>query len=208
MRILVAEDDAVSRRALELTLKQWGYEVLLAGDGAEAWQVLQEKEIPELAIVDWMMPALDGLELCRKVRQSPQTTPLYIILLTARHSKDDVIQGLDAGADDYITKPFDRNELLARVKVGRRVVGFQTSLAKRAQELADLLARMKRLQGLLPICSYCKRIRDDQNYWQQVESYVSEHSEAEFSHGICPDCYDRVVKPKFERSADRRETSQ
>ncbi len=199
MKILVAEDDAVSRYALETTLKKWGYEVLVVTDGAQAWGALQSEQAPELAIIDWMMPEIDGLELCHKIRALMRVPPTYVVLLTARTAKNDIVRGLDAGADDYMTKPFDRDELRARVQVGGRVIELQKNLASRVHELERALGRVKRLQGLLPICSYCKRIRDDQNYWKQVEAYISEHSEAEFTHGICPDCYDKVVKPKFAR---------
>ena len=106
--------------------------------------------------------------------------------------------GLDAGADDYLAKPFDRNELRARVQVGVRVVELQRHLAEHIKELETALSQVKQLQGILPICSYCKKIRDDQNYWQRVESYISDHSEAEFSHSICPSCYEDVVKPELE----------
>jgi sigma-B regulation protein RsbU (phosphoserine phosphatase) len=115
---------------------------------------------------------------------------------------------LEAGADDYLTKPFDPQELRARIKVGERILGLQTSLAERVTELEDALSRVKQLQGLLPICSYCKKIRDDQNYWEQVESYISKHTEAQFSHGICPDCYAQFVTPDIERLAKRKEEEQ
>ena len=124
--------------------------------------------------------------------------PVYIILLTALGGRQNIIQGLQAGADDYITKPFDREELRARLEVGRRIVELQRSLAERVQQLEDALARVKQLQGLVPICSYCKKIRNDQNFWQQVDTYVSEHSEAQFSHGICPECYEKIVKPELD----------
>ncbi len=202
MKILIAEDEVISRRMLEVTLRKWGYDVVVASDGAEAWRLLQGEDAPELAILDWMMPGMDGLELCRKIRRHLQTLPTYIILLTARQSKDDIVQGLEGGADDYIAKPFDQEELRARVQGGMRVVELQRSLAARVRELEEALARVKQLQGLLPICSYCKKIRDDQNYWQQVESYISGHSEAQFSHSICPSCYDRFVKPELEKARE------
>jgi DNA-binding response OmpR family regulator len=199
MRILIAEDDAVSRRRLEATLRKWGYEVLAVEDGLAAWEVLQGEMPPPLAILDWMMPGMDGIEVCRKVRERSPSRPLYIIVLTARGSREDVVAGLQAGGDDYVTKPFDREELHARVKVGLRVLQLQMNLADRVRELEEALARVKQLQGLLPICSYCKKIRDDQNYWQQVEGYISEHSEAVFSHGICPDCFEKFVKPELNK---------
>jgi sigma-B regulation protein RsbU (phosphoserine phosphatase) len=194
MRILIADDDPVSLLALEATLRKRGHTVLTAADGAEAWQILQEADPPPLAILDWMMPALDGVELCRRIRAAPALKTLYMILLTSRDSREHLIEGLQAGANDYITKPFDREELKARVNVGVEVVRLQTELQCRVRELEDALASVKQLQGMLPICSYCKKIRDDANCWEQLERYISRHSETRFSHGICPDCLASVLK--------------
>jgi DNA-binding response OmpR family regulator len=205
MEILIAEDDAVSRRLLELCLIRWGYEVVIAKDGIEALQILSREDRPALAILDWMMPGMDGLELCRKVRENQEMQPVHIILLTARNGKADVLLGFEAGADDYISKPFDREELRARVQVGVRLVELQRKLAERVKELTHALEQVKQLQGLLPICSYCKKIRDDNNYWQKVESYIGQHSEAQFSHGICPDCFETVVKPELQKLVPREE---
>jgi CheY-like chemotaxis protein len=199
MRVLIAEDDLVSRRVLAATLDKFGYEVVVATDGAEAWDALRRADAPHLAILDWMMPEIDGLELCRRVRNLPTATPPYLILLTAKSGKEDVVTGLDAGANDYLTKPFDRAELRARVQVGAQVLELQENLAARVSELEAALSQVKQLQGLLPICSYCKKIRDEQNYWHRVESYISEHAAVEFSHGICPACYTDVVQPQLDR---------
>ena len=204
MRILIAEDDLVSQRMLAATLGKWGHEVVVTGDGDAAWKALQSGDAPGLAILDWMMPGLDGAEICRRVRAAATTPPPYLILLTARGSQPDIVAGLNAGADDYVTKPFDRDELRARVQAGTRIVDLQQELAGRVRELEDALSRVKLLQGLLPICSYCKRVRKDENYWQQVESYVSDHSEARFSHGICPPCYEKVVRPQLSSLAGGR----
>jgi response regulator RpfG family c-di-GMP phosphodiesterase len=144
-----------------------------------------------------MMPGIDGIELCRKMRAKQDLIPTHIILLTARNGKADIVYGLEAGADDYIAKPFDRNELRARIQVGMRLVELQRKLAERVEDLTHALQQVKQLQGLLPICSYCKKIRGDNNYWQQVESYISTHSEAQFSHGICPECFEKIVKPEM-----------
>jgi phosphoserine phosphatase RsbU/P len=198
MRILIAEDDPVSRRILDLRLKAWGHDVVVTKDGTEAWAALQRNDAPRIAILDWMMPGMDGVEVCRRVRQEQSTTPTYIILLTAKSSKEDVVKGLDAGANDYIIKPFDLQELRARVRVGATVIELQQRLAERVIELEEAMAQVKRLQGIVPICSYCKHVRNDQNYWQQVESYVSAHSEARFSHSVCPACYEAVVIPQLE----------
>lgn len=193
MRVLIAEDDSVSRRLLEATLDKFGYEVVVTADGAEAWGRLQRADAPTLAVLDWMMPEIDGVELCRRIRSLPTTTPPYLILLTAKSEKVDVVAGLEAGANDYLTKPFDRAELRARVQVGAHVLELQSHLAARVHELEDALSQVRKLQGLLPICSYCKKIRDEKNYWQRVDSYLSEHSDVVFSHGICPDCYELVA---------------
>lgn len=200
MKILIAEDDAVSRRLLEATLEKFGHQVVVATDGAQAWQVLQNVDAPRLAILDWMMPEIDGVEICRRLREVPNVTPPYLILLTAKSNKEDVVTGLDAGANDYLTKPFDRAELRARVQVGAQVLELQEILAERVRELEDALSQVKQLQGLLPICSYCKKIRDEQNYWERVDSYLAKHSELLFSHGICPDCYRDVVQPQLDEA--------
>jgi sigma-B regulation protein RsbU (phosphoserine phosphatase) len=201
MRVLIADDDGVTREVLEEFLSQWGYEVVVANDGDGAWQLLQEQTAPHLIILDWLMPGISGLELCRKVRAAGHPSPAYIILLTVRTAREDIVRGLDAGADDYITKPFHREELRARIQCGVRILELQTGMAGKVRELEEALQCVKVLQGLLPICSYCKRVRNDQDYWQQVETYLSEHSEVRFSHGICPECWEKHVKPELDKSA-------
>jgi DNA-binding response OmpR family regulator len=205
MRILVAEDQAVSRHILVANLRKWGYEVTAVQDGTRAWEALRAEGAPQMVILDWLMPGMDGIEICREIRKTPQSQPIYLILLTARRGLEDKIQGLQSGADDYITKPFDREELRARVQVGFRVLELQGALAQRVRELEEALSRVKTLQGLLPICSYCKKIRNDRNYWQQVEGYISDHSQAQFSHGICPECYARFVQPELDRLRSQTE---
>jgi phosphoserine phosphatase RsbU/P len=197
MKILIADDDPVSRRLLQLTLLSWGYEALAAQDGQEAWQALQQEDGPALAILDWLMPGLDGLEVCRRVRQTPALSHLYLILLTAKGERQDIVAGLQAGANDYVTKPFNAAELQARLQVGVRMVDLQAELARRVQELEAALIQVKQLEGYLPICAYCKKIRNDDNYWQQIENYISAHSEALFTHSICPDCYQKHVEPEL-----------
>lgn len=199
MRVLIAEDDAVSREFLAATLGRWGYEVVQASDGAEAWRALEEPDATRLVILDWMMPEPDGLELCAKIRHSPVHAGTYVILLTARGEREDVVRGLNSGADDYLTKPFDREELSARLRVGQRVLELQARLTEHVRKLEAALASVQQLQGLLPICSYCKRIRNDQNYWQQVEAYISERTQAEFTHGICPECLENLRRQEGEK---------
>jgi phosphoserine phosphatase RsbU/P len=199
VRVLIAEDDVVSRRLLEATLAKWGYEVVVTTDGLQALEALGQPDAPSLAILDWMMPGLDGAQVCLKARASAGERQLYMILLTAKGRKEDIVEGLTAGADDYVIKPFDRDELKARINAGERILRLQAELAARVKELELALANVKLLQGLVPICCYCKKIRDDKNYWQQVDTYVADHSEAQFTHGICPDCRDKIVKPELAR---------
>ena len=196
--VLVADDEPVSRTVVAAMLRKGGYDVQLAADGEQAWAALQHPNAPPVAVVDWMMPGIDGTEICRRLRRVDTPTPTYVILLTSRDAAADIVEGLRAGADDYVTKPPHEDELLARIAVGARVVALQQTLADRVRRLEEALANVKQLQGLLPMCSYCKRIRDDQNYWQQVESYITVHSGVQFSHSYCPDCFDKYVKPQLE----------
>ncbi len=197
LRVLIAEDDVVSRTVLERTLCGWGHEVVVTRDGTEAWHALLAEDAPGLAVLDWMMPGLEGPEVCRRVRALARPIPTYIILLTARGQTNDVVAGLDSGADDYVTKPFDRQELQSRLRVGERVLALQRGLTDRVQELETALGQVKELSGLLPICSYCKAVRDDRNYWHRVETYITAHSAARFSHGICPGCWKDVIEPEM-----------
>jgi len=197
VRILVAEDDAVTRRLMKALLSKWGHEPVMADGGRRAWALLRAADAPPLAILDWMMPHIDGLEVCRHVR-SVEEALTYVIMLTAKDRREDIVTALQAGADDYVIKPFDHAELRARVQVGVRVVELQTSLARRVEQLQEAMGRVRQLEGLLPICSYCKSIRDDQDYWHQLESYVSSHSEAEFTHSICPACFRQHVVPELQ----------
>lgn len=205
MDILVADDEIVTRRLLARTLEQWDFTAIEAEDGESAWAILTSRQ-PPIAILDWMMPKLDGPELCRRIRQEPSLAHLHVVLLTSRGGRQDVVAGLGAGADDYLVKPFDPEELRARVNVGVRVVGLQNRLAEQVGELQAALANVRQLRGLLPICSYCKRIRSDEDYWEQIETYVAQHSETQFSHGICPSCMERAMDDMDVPAADRPKT--
>jgi DNA-binding response OmpR family regulator len=197
MRILVAEDEPVSRRLLEKALANAGHDVTAVPNGAEALRALLAEDAPKLAVLDWTMPELDGVDVIRRVRALPSDQPPYIIILTAREDLDSILVALENGANDFVTKSHDIRELISRVTVGTRVVRLQAELARRVEEAERALAHIKRLQGLLPICSYCKKIRNDQNYWQDIEHYVQEHSEADFSHSVCPACYETILKPQL-----------
>jgi len=192
MRALIADDDRVATTLLASVLARCGLETTAVHDGVAAWNLLQTGPAPPLVVLDWVMPGLDGLELCRRIRRDPALAHTYIVLLTAREGRADLVNGLEAGADDYVVKPFDLDELRARVNVGIRVAALQERLADQVKELQETLSKVQTLSGLLPICSYCKRIRNDQDYWEQVDAYVTEHSSVRFSHGICPSCLPAV----------------
>ena len=196
MRILIAEDDFTSRIEVTAVLKKQGHVVDATKNGAEAWQTMQQPDAPRLAILDWMMPEMDGTEACRHIRTIETDQPPYLIMMTAKNEKADIIAGLEAGANDYLAKPFDPGELRARVEVGRRFVELQQAMAERVSELEDALNQVKMLQGIIPICCYCHKIRTDRECWELMEKYITEHSEAKFSHGICPECM-KELYPEF-----------
>lgn len=197
MKIVVAEDDRITRKIIHKTLESWGHEVVMADDGAEGLRLLGENPDVHMLITDWMMPEMDGLELCRKVRESEDKRYIYIIILTALIRKESIIEGFEAGADDYVTKPFDRAELRVRISVGERIINLERELARRVAELEDSLSHIKSLEGLLPICSHCKKIRDDKGTvkgggkWQSLEGYIGKHSDAQFTHSLCPECLEK-----------------
>ena len=162
MRILIAEDDPVSCRLLEVTLCKWGYEVIACPDGSMAWETLQKSDAPSLAILDWMMPGMDGLQVCREVRQKATEPYTYLLLLTARSQQTDVIAGLEAGADDYLTKPFDANELRMRLRAGRRILDLQAELIFIREELRQQATHdsLTRLWNRAAICDLLQRELD------------------------------------------------
>ena len=174
-RVLIVEDEPQLRYALRRYLEENGYAVRLAQDGTSGLSEFGAFK-PDVVLLDLMLPDVSGVEVCRQIRRDHETP---IVVLSALGDEKTKVQALDQGADDYLTKPFDPDELRARIHVGRRTIG--------------LMANIKRLTGLLPICSYCKRIRSDHDYWEQVESYIADHTDALFSHGICPECLTKAM---------------
>lgn len=188
MRLLIADDDANTINLLRKYLTDWHYDVLTAVNGLEALDIIKGENPPDIVILDWLMPGIDGIEVIKRVRRTQNSNPPYIILFTVRDEKGAIIEGLDAGADDYVTKPFDKDEFHARIRVGERFVQLQNMLAERIKELQDAISQIHTLRGIIPICSFCHKIRNDQKSWERLEKYIGDHSEAEFSHGICPEC--------------------
>ena len=185
MKILAVEDDAVSRAVLRQALRKLGHEVVEVANGEEAWQRLKQEPV-RVVVSDWAMPEMDGLELCRKIRASVGAEYTYFILLTGRDATGENQQAAaDAGVDDFLTKPLNFDELWNRLRVAERILRYAT--------------QVRQLEEMMPICSYCKKIRDDKNYWQQIEGYINERTGSEFSHSVCPDCYQRVVIPEIEQ---------
>jgi sigma-B regulation protein RsbU (phosphoserine phosphatase) len=185
VKILSVEDDAVARAVLRQALRRLGHESVEAADGEAAWELLETEPV-RVVVSDWMMPRADGLDLCRRIRGRAGKDYIYFILLTSRDATEENQRAAaDAGVDDFLTKPLDLPELWMRLRVAERILHYTT--------------QVRQLEELLPICSYCKKIRDDQNYWQQMEGYISERTGSDFSHSVCPDCYQRVVVPEIEK---------
>jgi len=185
VKILAVEDDPVARAVLRLALRRLGHEVVEVDDGEAAWSLLADNTEIRIVVSDWVMPRSDGLELCRRIRERGSAEYVYFILVTSRDAtEENRMAAADAGVDDFLIKPLDVSELWTRLRVAQRILGYTR--------------QVRELEELLPICAYCKKIRDDQNYWQQLEGFISEKTGVDFSHSVCPDCYNRVLAPQLE----------
>ena len=204
VRVLVAEDDAVSRQVLLTSLKNCDYEITSVQNGAAALDILRGSDTPRLVILDWMMPEMDGISVIEEAAFLPHRDLMYIILLTVLDCKEDIVKGLEAGADDYVVKPFDSHELHARLQVGQRFIALRANLEARMKELEDAARHIKTLQGILPICMYCRRVMPENGDWEELERYVQRHMDADFSHGICPECRQKYY-PELENARKNRD---
>ena len=183
MKIQIAEDDPISMRVLKMTLESNGHEVVAAVNGSEAWRAFIVQPF-QVVVSDWMMPEMDGVELCQKIRGRKRSRAYcYFIMLTARTGRENHKIAMQAGVDDFLTKPLRPEELILRLRVADRILGFMKEVGE--------------LKRLLPICSYCKKVRDDKDYWQGIETFLHAQTGTDFSHSICPDCYDSQVKPQL-----------
>lgn len=240
VHILVVEDSFTQAVRLQSLLEHNGYRVTTATDGSEALSLL-ERQHPTLVISDIVMPGMDGYELCRRIKSEPQTTDIPVILVTQLSEPEDILKGLECGADNFITKPYEENFLLSRIQyilINRRLrtkvctdMGLEVFFANRRhfitsdriqildllfstyesalqkareleranKKLQEALETIKTLQGILPICSGCKKIRDESGEWHSLERYIGERSEAKFSHGLCPDCAKKLYPQYFDR---------
>jgi DNA-binding response OmpR family regulator len=197
--ILVVDDQPANLKVLLSFLQTHNFQIYIADSGTRALHVLS-KVIPDLVLLDVMMPDIDGFETCRRIKADQRLTGVPVIFMTALDSVEDKVAGFTAGGVDYITKPFQQVEVLARIKT-------HIMLRKRERELEQALAEIKTLTGILPICSYCKQIRNDKGYWQQVEEYIGQHSQALFSHGLCPDCYKKEMDSFLELTGQSKHQS-
>jgi len=179
MKIIIVDDEPVARAILQHALENLGHEIIAVSNGLEAWEVFDRDPV-RLIVSDWKMPRLDGLGLCEKVRDRKKTRYTYFILLTAQDTRPENYKlATNAGVDDFLTKPFDRPTIEMRLRVAERILRFTTEI--------------RQLQGLIPICAYCRKIQNDANYWQMVEAYISEQTGSNFTHGMCPECAEKFL---------------
>lgn len=193
-RVLVAEDDETSRNALVRLLERDGYHVTVANDGQAAIDILLAPNPPHIALLDWGMPRLDGIHVCWAVRSIPSNPYTYIIMVTGRDQSADALAAFAAGVDDFLSKPLDHLQLLARLRCGERVLGLEKRYAERLVELEGAATRMRKLTHLLPICIECRRVRNDSEYWQDIEAYRADPVNVPSSQGICPACVTGILQ--------------
>lgn len=184
MKILIVDDDFISMKLLTHFLNTMGHEIIACDNGVDAWRQSSKDHSIRFIISDWQMPGLNGIELCRRIRANKERDYVYFILLTAATmTKSFRTEAMMAGVDDFLEKPLDRDEVWMRLEVAQRILKYTQ--------------RIFELEKLLPICSYCKKIRNDDNYWEQVDTYFTQTQGTDFSHSICPECYERVILPEL-----------
>lgn len=183
MKVLVVEDDPIAARVLEATLRGLGHEPVMTAGGEAALTRTRAGDAPRVVVSDWQMPGMDGLELCRRLRAMPGEYVYFILLTGLSATQDNQQSASSAGVDDFLTKPVNPVDLWMRLRVAERILQFTSQI--------------RQLESFLPICGYCKNVRDDQNYWQKIEAYLSKRTGTTFSHGVCPDCMEKVIKPQL-----------
>ncbi|PTY06190.1 response regulator [Opitutaceae bacterium EW11] len=181
-KVLAVEDDPVALTVLENSIRSLGYDVVSARDGEAGW-TLQRERASRIVVSDWTMPRLNGLDLCRRIRSHPGDYVYFILLTNVQATNENRDRAMEAGVDDFLSKPIDLQDLGTRLRVATRILQYTT--------------RIEKLESLIPICSYCKNVRNDQSYWQRIESYLAEKTGADCSHSICPDCYEKFIVPQL-----------
>jgi PleD family two-component response regulator len=193
--ILAVDDVPENLKLLLNLLTPPGYKVRPASNGAEALDAVMSKK-PDLILLDIKMPGMDGFEVCKRLKSDRQTNKIPIIFISALDETDDIVKAFHAGGVDYITKPFQEQEVLMRVQTHLELQRIRMNLERTVAERNKALDEVKTLRGIIPICAYCHQIRDDEGEWKKLEAYILEHShdEAEFSHGVCPGCYKKQME--------------
>jgi len=193
VNVLIVDDDPATRLYLTKLMEKWGYKCFVASDGLMAQEVLLTQTV-EIAIIDWMMPRVDGIELIRFIRHSKKLDYIYCILLTTRATRQDYLLGMEAGADDYLTKPFLENDLQVRLLVGKRIMSYQKQLRLYSQQLQNALNDLHTLQGFIHMCSYCNSVYTPQEKWLDVSEFLHRRANITVSHGVCPSCLPKVTQ--------------
>ena len=190
MKVILVEDDPISSMIMKKNIEHWGYELEIFSDGLAAMDRLKNDDY-ELVALDWMLPGVSGIDICKAIRENEGELKHYVVFITSKTATEELVEAFEAGADDFISKPIKIEELKARLNVGYRIVTLQKDLTQKIKEKEEALAHVRQLQGLISICSYCHRIRNDEETWEKLEKYITNHSEAKFSHGICPECMEK-----------------
>jgi DNA-binding response OmpR family regulator len=188
VKILIAEDEYTTRLMVQVCLENWGYSIESVEDGKKAWDIINQKNPPQIAVLDWEMPGISGIDLCRKIKSLDRSSPIHVILLTARDSKNDISQGFEAGADDYITKPFNDDELGARIRVAERIVTIQSSLNSSLEELREALDMVQSFEEPVAVCSKCQKIGAFDGSWRTPEKLLEYPVDPRFIQLDCPSC--------------------
>jgi DNA-binding response OmpR family regulator len=185
MRVLALDDDVSSMMLLDASLRKLGYETVQATNLLQAWEILQEPGNGiRMVVSDWDLDGQDGLDLCRRLRERRDAYTYFILLTQISATDENLERAWEAGVDDFLTKPVSVRDLKMRLHVGRRIVSFASEV--------------KELESFLPICSFCKKVRDDKDYWSQIERYIEKRTTTRFSHGVCPECYEDKLRPQLD----------
>ncbi len=193
IKVLVVDDDPDVLFATSRIVKKEGFQVFTASDGRECLESAGKNK-PDLILLDVMLPDANGIDLCGKIKKDPELGSAFVVLISgSKTESDEQAEGLDAGADGYIARPISNRELRSRIHSMVRILSAERERDRLIGELQEALSAIRQLQGLLPICSSCKKIRDDKGYWVKLENYISDHSEATFTHGLCQECADKYL---------------
>ena len=201
-RVLVAEDNEKTRTALVFLLQRHGYDVTVANDGQAALDILLGANPPHIALLDWEMPRLDGIHVCLGVRTMPSRHYTYIVILTAHDEASDVLAAFAAGVDDFLSKPVDSAQLLARLRCGERVLALEKRGDERIAELAKAIEEVRQLKHLVPLCMHCKKVRDGSGCWRKMDAYMQERTRTDFFNGACPECIESGMMPPLPSQSD------